>query len=54
MTPAVACMGLLQVLVQQPAKRRDSRIAWQPEQSATAVLAVFVLFVLALSALLRV
>ena len=47
-------MGLLQVLVQQPAKRRDPRLAWQLEQSRTAVLAVFVLFVLPLAALLRV
>ena len=47
-------MGLLQVLVQQPAKRRDTRLAWQLEQSPIAVLAVFVFFVLPLAALLRV
>ena len=44
LTPAVACMGLLQAVVQQPAKRRDSRLGWQLEQPPTAVLAVFVLF----------
>ena len=54
MTPAVACMGLLQGIAKQPAKRRDPRIAWQSEQSRMAVLAVFVLFVLTLAALLRV
>ena len=47
-------MGLLQDIVPQPAKRRDPRIAWQPEQSPIPVLDVFVLFVLALAALLRV
>ena len=40
----------LQGHVQQPAKRRHPRIAWQPAQSPRAVLAVFVLFVLPLAA----
>ena len=47
-------MGLLQGLVQQPAKRRDPRLGWQLEQPPIPVLAVFVLFVLPLAAVLRV